>query len=223
MYVIHMTMIQMKKRDNNMALFPFFIDIKDKKALLIGGGKHALEKIEKLRPFGVNLYVIATDVCKEIETDETIHLLRKEFEESDLTEDFAFVIAASNDAELNHWISKLCHRKRILVNVVDDQPYCQFIFPSLVTRGSLSVGICTAGASPAVGVRLRKQVEELLPDRTEEILDWLAGKRPYITEHIVNGKKRFAFYHKLAGICMDENRILSEEEFLELIKMEEDR
>ena len=206
-----------------MALFPFFIDIQDKKALLIGGGKHALEKIEKLRPFGVKLYVIATEVCKEIEEDETICLIRREFEESDLKEDLVFVIAASDDADLNHSISELCQKKHILVNVVDDQPYCQFIFPALITRGSLSVGICTAGASPAVGVRLRKQVEELLPDHTEEILDWLASKRPYITEHITNGKKRFAFYHKLAGICMDENRILLEEEFLELIKTEEDR
>lgn len=206
-----------------MALFPFFMDIKDKKALLIGGGKHALEKVEKLRPFEVKLYVIATEVCREIEEDETIVLVRRAFEESDLTEDFAFVIAASEDAELNHRISALCQEKRILVNVVDDQPYCQFIFPSLVTRGNLSVGICTAGASPAVGVRLRKQVEALLPDQTEEILDWLASKRPYITEHITNGKKRFAFYHKLAGICMDENRVLTEVEFLELIKNEEDR
>lgn len=203
-----------------MALFPFFIDIKNKKALLIGGGKHALEKIEKLRPFEVKLKVIATEVCREIEEDTTIELIRREFRESDLTQDVSFVIAASDDVELNHQISALCQNKRILVNVVDDQPYCQFIFPSLVTRGKLSVGICTDGASPAVGVRLRKQVEELLPDQTELILDWLAGKRPYITEHIANGKKRFAFYHKLAGICMDENRVLTEEEFYELIKTE---
>ena len=203
-----------------MALFPFFIDIKNKKALLIGGGKHALEKIEKLRPFEVKLKVIATEVCREIEEDTTIELIRREFRESDLTQDVSFVIAASDDVELNHQISALCQNKRILVNVVDDQPYCQFIFPSLVTRGKLSVGICTDGASPAVGVRLRKQVEELLPDQTEIILDWLASKRPYITDHIPNGKKRFAFYHKLAGICMDENRILSEEEFYELIKTE---
>lgn len=203
-----------------MALFPFFMDIKDKTALLIGGGTHALEKIEKLRPFGVRLHVIAAEACEEIQADNTILLSRREFQESDLTDDLAFVIAASDDTELNHHISLLCRKKRILVNVVDDQPYCQFIFPSLVTRGNLSVGICTSGASPAVGVRLRKQVEELLPDQTEEILDWLAGKRPYIAEHIKNGKKRFAFYHKLAGICMDENRILSEEEFIELIKKE---
>lgn len=216
-------LIQMRRRGKDMALFPFFIDITNKHALLIGGGKHALEKIEKLRPFGVKLHVIATEVCLEIEKDETIFWHKRNFKDEDITKDLAFVIAASDDAELNHYISALCQEKNILVNVVDDQPYCQFIFPSLVTRGNLSVGICTAGASPAVGVRIRKQVEELLPNQTEQILDWLASKRPYITEHITNGKKRFAFYHKLAGICMDENRILSEEEFLELIKIEEDR
>ena len=204
-----------------MALFPFFIDISEKKALLIGGGKHALEKIEKLRPFDVDLQVIDENPCPQIVADENITLLCRPFVDSDLTEDLAFVIAASEDADLNHRISKLCQQKRILVNVVDDQPYCQFIFPSLVTRGNLSVGICTAGASPAVGMRIRKQVESLLPDKTEEILDWLASKRPYISEHILDGKKRFAFYHKLAGICMDENRILAEEEFLQFI-MEED-
>ena len=203
-----------------MALFPFFIDIKKKKALLIGEGKHALEKIEKLRPFEADLYVIAQNPCLEIEESADITLLRKEFEEIDLTDDLTFVVAASDDKELNHRISLMCQNKRILVNVVDDQPYCQFVFPSLITRGSLSVGICTAGTSPAAGMRIRKQVENLLPDQTEEILDWLASKRPYISEHILDGKKRFAFYHKLAGICMDENRVLSEEEFLNFITME---
>lgn len=205
-----------------MTLFPFFMDITNKKGLIIGGEKHAFEKIEKLRPYKSNISVISSEFLPEIEAEQGITLIHREFEESDLTEDIVFVIAASQDDELNHRISRLCQEKKILVNVVDDQQYCQFIFPSLIARGNLSVGICTAGASPAVGMRLRKQVEALIPDQTEEILDWLASKRPYITDHILNGKKRFAFYHKLAGICMDENRILSEEEFLELISKEED-
>lgn len=201
-----------------MTLFPFFMDISKKEGLIIGGGKHALEKIEKFRPYGVKLHVIASEVQEEIRADDTIRLHMREFQEEDLTENLAFVIAASDDAELNHRISELCRQKRILVNVVDDQPYCEFIFPSLIARGNLSVGICTGGASPAAGMRIRKQVEELLPDHTEEILDWLASKRPYIAAHIADGKKRFAFYHKLAGICMDEDRVLSEAEFMTLMK-----
>ena len=57
----------------------------------------------------------------------------------------AFVIAATDDRELNHRISALCQEKEILVNVVDDKDYCGFLFPSLVKEGKLTVGISTAG------------------------------------------------------------------------------
>ncbi len=204
-----------------MALFPFFIDITGKKGIIIGGGKHALEKIQRIRPFGAQLIVFATDFISEIEllaaeskhTENEIVLIHREFVDSDLEEAPYFVIAAGDVQRENRRIAALCQEKKILVNVVDDQPACEFVFPSLIQRGNLAIGISTNGASPAVGVRLKKQMEELLPDRTEEILNWLQSKRPYIMETIPNGKQRFSFFHKLAEICMEENRILTEEEF----------
>lgn len=209
-----------------MALFPFFIDITGKKGIIIGGGKHALEKIQRLRPFGANLTVFATDFISEIcflaeeskSTENEIILIHRDFLDTDLQIQPYFVIVAGDIQEENRRISALCQEKKILVNVVDDQPACEFVFPSLINKGNLTVGICTNGASPAVGVRLKKQIEELLPDRTEEILDWLQSKRPYIMEKIPNGKQRFAFFHKLAEVCMEENRIFTEEEFLEWIE-----
>ena len=207
-----------------MTLFPFFIDINDKPGLITGGEKHALEKIERILPYGPKLTVIASEFWPEIEAiaerEENVTLVRRAFTDSDLDRDWSFVIAAGHNQEENHRISEICQKQKILVNVVDDQPACQFIFPSLIAHGSLSIGICTAGASPSVGVRLKKQVEELIPDSVEEILDWLQSKRPIIMESIPNGKQRFAFYHKLSGICMDESRVLAEDEFLELLEME---
>lgn len=203
-----------------MTLFPFFMDINNKEALIIGGGKHALEKIEKLKPYGVRLHVVAPDLLPEIEADPSLRLYRRNVKSEDLTEDLAFVIVAGESQEENRKIADLCRKKKILVNVVDDLPACQFVFPSLIQKGSLSIGICTGGASPAVGVQLKQQVEQLIPDRTEEILDWLESKRPVIKEAIPQGKKRFAFYHKLAGICMEENRLLEEAEFQELLEEE---
>lgn len=204
-----------------MTLFPFFMDINNKDALIIGGGKHALEKIEKLKPYGVRLHVVAPDFLPEIEADPSLRLSRRDFKEEDLTEDLVFVIVAGESQEENRKIAELCRKKKILVNVVDDLPACQFVFPSLIQKGSLSIGICTGGTSPAVGVQLKQQVEQLIPDRTEEILDWLESKRPVIKEAIPLGKKRFAFYHKLAGICMEENRPLEEAEFQELLLEQE--
>lgn len=225
-----------------MALFPFFRNIEGAEALVIGGGKHALEKVERLIPYGPKLHVIAEEVCEKLAayaaeanrkpSDESllqavsretsvpaqITISHRKFVEEDLTEAIDFVIVAGEKAEENHWIAGLCRGRRIPVNVVDDQEYCDFIFPSLIARGSLSVGICTNGASPSTGVLLKKKIEAQIPGNMEEILDFLQEKRAEIKEAIPDKKKRFAFYYKLSEICMEEDRALTEEEFEELLE-----
>lgn len=222
-----------------MALFPFFRNIEGAEALIIGGGKHTLEKVERLLPYGPKLHVIAEEVCEKLaayaaeaerKTSEEplsqtvigespvpaqITISRRKFVEEDLTGVIDFVIVAGENTEENHWIAGLCRGRRIPVNVVDDQEYCDFIFPSLIARGSLSVGICTNGASPSTGVLLKKKIEAQIPGNIEEILDFLQEKRSEIKEAIPDKKKRFAFYYKLSEICMEEDRALTEEEFWE--------
>lgn len=224
-----------------MALFPFFRNIEGAEALIIGGGRHALEKVERLLPYGPRLHVIAEEVCEKLaayaaEADQKnweeplsqtvtgespvpvqITISRRKFVEEDLTEAIDFVIVAGENTEENHWIAGLCRGRRIPVNVVDDQEYCDFIFPSLIARGSLSVGICTNGASPSTGVLLKKKIEAQIPGNMEEILDFLQEKRAEIKDTIPDKKKRFAFYYKLSEICMEEDRALTEEEFEELL------
>lgn len=180
-----------------MPLFPFFVNIEGAVGLVIGTGKHAQEKIERLKPYGPRLRIIPEGT----------------FSESDLDEVPAFVVVAGENTEENHRIAKLCKERRILVNVVDDQEYCDFIFPSLIAHGSLSVGICTNGASPATGVLLKRKIKEQIPDNIEEILDFLQEKRPVIAQALTDKKQRFTFYYKLAEICMEQNRPLTEEEF----------
>ncbi len=201
-----------------MSLFPFFMNIEGAKGLIIGGGKHALEKIERLKPYGPKLMVIAENFLPDIENDAELRLLHRNFEETDLEPDLSFVIVAGDDVTDNHRIAGLCRARRILVNVVDDQEYCDFIFPSLIAHGNLSVGICTNGASPATGVLLKRKIEEQIPDNIEEILDFLQEKRPVITKTLTNKKQRFAFYYELSESCMSLNRPLTEEEFQELLE-----
>ena len=204
-----------------MALFPFFRNIEGAEALIIGGGKHALEKVERLLPYGPRLHVIAEEICEKLAASEKnvprITYSCRKFREEDLTETIDFVIVAGDDARENHWIANLCRARRIPVNVVDDQEYCDFIFPSLIARGSLSVGICTNGASPSTGVLLKKKIETQIPDNIEEILDFLQEKRSAIKDVIPDKKKRFAFYYKLSELCMEEDRALTAEEFEELL------
>ena len=184
-----------------MALFPFFINIENAHGIIVGTGKHAAEKIERLQPYGPKLTVVEEG----------------QFTEAMLDSLPAFVIAAGENAEENHRIAKLCRERRILVNVVDDQEYCDFIFPSLIQHGNLSVGICTNGASPATGVLLKKRMEAQIPENIEAILDFLQEKRPIIGETLKNKKQRFAFYYQLSELCMSYDRPLAEEEFAELL------
>ena len=180
-----------------MALFPFFVNIEGKEGLVIGTGKHAQEKVKRLEPYGPKLRIIPEG----------------EFSEKDLESVPAFVVAAGDDAEENHRIANLCRDKRILVNVVDDQEYCDFIFPSLIREGNLSIGICTGGASPATGVLLKQRFQEEIPSNMEEILDFLQRVRPVISEALTDKKQRYTFYYRLSELCMAENRGLTEEEF----------
>lgn len=201
-----------------MSLFPFFVDIEGREGLVIGGGKHAVEKVQRLLPYGPHLRVIATEFRAEIEQIPGLERIHREFLDSDLDSQPAFVVVAGDDVEENHRIAELCRERRILVNVVDDQEYCDFIFPSLISRDKLSIGICTNGASPSTGVLLKRKIEEQIPDRIEEILDFLQEKRPVIMRSISDKRKRFAFYYELSEICMEKNRPLTEEEFLDILK-----
>lgn len=184
-----------------MALFPFFINIENAHGLIVGTGKHAQEKIERLKPYGPKLTIVEAE----------------NFVESLLDYLPAFVIVAGENPEENHQIAKMCRQRRILVNVVDDQEYCDFVFPSLINRGNLSVGICTNGASPATGVLLKKRMENQIPDNMEAILDFLQKKRPVIAEMLADKKVRFAFYYQISELCMSYDRPLSEEEFADLL------
>lgn len=131
-----------------MGYFPFFVQLQHVPGLIVGGGTVALRKAEKLLPYGPKLTVVAPDICPELAALPSLTLVRRPFRGEDVGR-MAFVIAASGDRALNHRVARLCREKGIPVNVVDDKEACSFLFPALVKRGELSVGISSAIAIPA--------------------------------------------------------------------------
>lgn len=200
-----------------MALFPFFANIEGKEVLIIGGGKHALEKVMRLSPYKPEIKVIASHIQKEFSSFERVVLVPRKFREEDLNSSPLFVIVAGENQEENRNIALLCRSRGIPVNTVDDKEYCDFLFPALIDHGHLTIGVCTNGASPATAVILKKRIEEQIPDKIEEILDFLLEKRPEIMKNINNKKKRFQFYHELSRLCMEKNMVPKEEEFQKLL------
>ena len=142
-----------------MGYFPFFIDIKDRPCLIVGGGRVALRKAEKLLPYGPRITVVAHEICDEIEA-MGVTTVRRALRESDLNGSF-MCIAAAGDKALDRRIYELCTRLGILVNCVDDIESCGFVFPSLVKRDDISIGISTSGSAPAFAKYLRRKAEEL--------------------------------------------------------------
>ena len=182
-----------------MAHFPMFVNLKSKKALVIGGGKVALRKIEKLRSFDPKIRVIAPEICDEI---QDVEIKRRTFRGYDLLWQPEIVIAATDDQALNRKIARLCRMLRIPVNVVDDPDHGTFLFPATVTRGDFSAGICTGGTSPTAAVFFKEKLESQLPDNLEEMLRHLGAERSRLKEEIPDEKCRASalrqmFYEQL--------------------------
>ena len=152
-----------------MAYFPFMIDLKDRKALVVGGGDVALSKILKLRDFDADVTVVAKDVLAEIKEIENVKVVQKLFEEKDLNDLFFLVVAATNDREINDKIALFCKEKNILVNVVDDPERSSFVFPATLRRGRLTVAVSSGGAAPGAAAQLKNSIDELLSDNLDEI------------------------------------------------------
>lgn len=185
-----------------MPLFPMFVDLKDKTVLIAGGGSVALRKLQKLTPYGVSPTVVAPDILPELAAVPGVKLHRRTFRPSDLHPRPVLVIAATNDRKVNRYISMLCKKRHIPVNVADDPALCSFVFPALVQRGEFSAGISTGGASPTAAVYFKERLTELLPENLEELLVWLRSKRQAIKAPIPEPERRAAFLRRLFDACI---------------------
>lgn len=201
-----------------MGYFPFFIDLSGKEGLIVGGGVVALRKIEKLLPFGPKLTVAAPSFQKEIEEIKEISLLKKPFSE-EMVDGKYFVVAATDHKELNHRIFRLCEERNILINAVDDKEACTFIFPSLVKKGKLTVGISTGGASPSAAMYIKDHLNQWVPEAFDEILDFLGKSRPVVWEKIPTEKERAVLFARLFQTCMEKGRALTDRELEEIFSL----
>lgn len=194
-----------------MGHFPFFMEIAGKKGVVVGGGKVAARKVEKLLPFGACLTVIAPRIEEEIRVqkellrqDAAASLLLEEraFREEDLAE-ADFVIAATDDEELNGRIAAYCKAGRIPVNVVDDREKCTFFFPALVKRGNLTIGISTDGKSPLTAAWTRQEISDILPEWLGGVIDLMGQIRPMVMERVTDEDARKAVLERMFLYCME--------------------
>jgi precorrin-2 dehydrogenase / sirohydrochlorin ferrochelatase len=130
--------------------------------LVVGGGEVGLEKVEGLLACGAAVTLVAPDAVPELRdyaAEGSIAWERREYRASDV-EGHLLVIAATADTEVNIAVHGDAERRQMLCNVVDVPPLCNFILPAIVRSGPLAIAISTAGASPALAKRMKREIAE---------------------------------------------------------------
>lgn len=125
---------------------------------------------------------------------------------------FELCIAATDDHALNSLVSELCRKKKIPVNVVDDPKLCTFIFPSIIKRDELSIGISTGGMSPSAAAYLRRTLGSSLPDGIGDIISYMGSIRGLIHGRFSDADMRSSVLTSIFELCLEKGRRLTDSE-----------
>lgn len=153
--------------DNGRAFaFPIFLDVRDRAVFVAGGGHESFAKARALTELGARVTLWTAD--------------QGTFDAS-LLDGVTLAIVGTTDPALNHRIAAACRERGILVNTVDDIPWCDWSAPAILRRGDLTLAIGTAGVAPALAVRLRDRIgEEVIGPEYAELVELFAEARPRI-------------------------------------------
>ena len=184
-----------------MSYFPAFINLEQKRVLIVGGGNIAFDKLEKLLDFTKEITIITketTPKLAQLVKDNCLRLLIRPYREGDI-KDFDIVIVATDNIELHKRVYEESRSYRVLVNSVDNTKYCDFIFPSYVKRGNFTIAFSTSGASPAFAKHIKRYFEEIIPENIDEFLE----KMKKLRVELPKGRERMEKFDKMAKEFVD--------------------
>ena len=184
-----------------MSLFPIFLKLTARPCIVIGAGHLAESKIESLRAADAAVTVIAPEASPAIQAladSGSVTWHPRPYAPGDITPSTFLVVTATNDPAVNRAVYLEATSKSILCNAVDDPPFCDFFFPSVVRRGDLQLAISTAGNSPALAQRLRKELNAALPLDLGPWLEELGNLRREVLQLEPLNEARKQLLHTLA-------------------------
>lgn len=148
-----------------MNTFPLFFKLEGRKVLIVGGGEVALRKADLLSRAGACITILAPDISHELQallTDDKHQFIYENYNKRYML-GARVIIAATDDETLNHEIHADATELNIPVNVVDTPPLCDFIFPAIIDRNPIVIGISSNGKAPVLARLLRARLETLIP------------------------------------------------------------
>lgn len=159
--------------------YPVFLNLQGRPCLVVGGGSVATGKASGLLAAGARVRVVSPTLTQELRSlagAGRMEAVERAYEPAD-TDGMTLVMVATNDAAVNTRVAADCRKRGIWVNAADDPPNCDFILPSVIRRGKVTVAASTSGASPALARKLREELEEFLSDDFAALADLLGEVR----------------------------------------------
>jgi precorrin-2 dehydrogenase/sirohydrochlorin ferrochelatase len=205
---------------------PFYIaclKLTGRKCLVVGGGDVGLEKVEGLLACDGDVVLVAPDACeplRDLAEEGSIDWVKRSYESGDLEGKF-MVIAATNDSEVNIGVYYDAEKRAMLANVVDVPPLCNFILPAIVRTGPLAIAISTAGASPALAKRMKREISELFGEPYARLAVMLNDARGWAKGNLPTYGDRKEFFEGIVNGDPDPVELVREgreAEVLELIQ-----
>ncbi len=163
--------------------YPVNLDLRGRRALVVGGGHIAARKAEGLLRAGAAVTVVAPTAVAEIAQDPDIRWHRRDYRRGEAAS-YRLAIAATDDPAVNSQVARDGDAANVFVNSADDPANCSFILPAVVTRGDLQITVSTNGRSPAMARWARRRLEATFTDVHASLLDLLSGVRDEARERL---------------------------------------
>lgn len=161
-------------------LVPLMFSLENKNVVIIGGGQIAFRKAKAFIKSGATITIISPQLINELKELKNITWSKKNFEKEDI-KDAHFIIAATNNHEVNQYI-KECASEHQWVNVVSDQHQCDFHTPAVIQRGDLIVSVSTSGKSPTLSKKIKNELENYFDDHYIELVEQYGKNRVKVKE-----------------------------------------
>ena len=177
------------------------MELSKQSVLLIGGGEVAERKLDLLLKANAKLTIVSpkfTDYIEElISSNKNITPINDDYKKEYMKNTFSFVIAATNNESLNEDIAKQANKQGILVNVVDKPNICDFIFPSILERGPITVAVSTGGSSPVLARMLRTKLETMIPGAYGRLAKIISDNRIPVRKKLINSQSNRIFWEEM--------------------------
>jgi precorrin-2 dehydrogenase/sirohydrochlorin ferrochelatase len=183
---------------------PFYIaclKLSGRRCVVVGGGEIGLEKVEGLLACDGDVTLVApdaVDALQELAAEGSIGWERREYRPEDLERTF-MVIASTDDTDVNIKVYEDAEKRAMLVNIVDVPPLCNFILPAIVRTGPLAIAISTAGASPALAKRIKREIADEYGEPYARLAILLNEARGWAKGTLPTYQDRKAFFESIVN------------------------